>query len=118
MIFVDVSLEYPKEESLHLVGIINCAGCPTINAQEKILRKVRAIAEFRVDSIHFSFCMTAVCPFKNKYADVIRNAYPEVKLIMGTHTPRDFGEFQGEVKEFLCSERLAMTDLIKGRPGK
>ena len=33
---------------LGLIGIINCAGCPTTNAQNKILRRVRSIAEFGV----------------------------------------------------------------------
>lgn len=49
--------EYPPDEQLELIGIINCAGCPTVNAHEKILRRVRSIAEFRVDAIHFSFVM-------------------------------------------------------------
>ncbi|MDA8212961.1 MAG: CGGC domain-containing protein [Clostridia bacterium] len=108
--------DYPPEDKLELVGIINCAGCPTLNSPQKILRRVRSIAEFRVDTIHFSFCMTALCPFKQKYAEVIQEAYPEIKLVMGTHTPRDPKEFQGEVKDLLCAGRLNMADLIKGRP--
>ncbi|WP_353740579.1 CGGC domain-containing protein [Desulfoferrobacter suflitae] len=39
--------KYSPGEQLDLVGIISCAGCPTLAAPEKILRKVRAIAEFR-----------------------------------------------------------------------
>ena len=35
---------YPKDEPLDLVGIINCAGCPTLAAPEKILKRVRAVA--------------------------------------------------------------------------
>ncbi|MEW6275317.1 MAG: CGGC domain-containing protein [Bacillota bacterium] len=108
--------QYPPEEKLELIGIINCAGCPTVNAPEKILRRVRSLAEFRVDAIHFSFCLTAVCPFKEKYAGVIREAYPDIRLVMGTHTPRDPKAFQEEVKALLCAARLTMTDLIKGRP--
>lgn len=110
--------DYPREEKLDLIGIINCAGCPTLGAPEKILRRIRAIADFRVDAIHFSYCMTALCPFKEKYAKVIQEAYPEINLVMGTHTPRDPGEFRREVKELLCAERATMTDLIKGRPVK
>ncbi len=107
--------QYPPEEQLELIGIINCAGCPTVSAQAKILRRVRSIAEFRVDAIHFSYCVTALCPFTEKYTRVIREAYPDVNLVMGTHTPGKPREFQGEVKEMLCGDRLTMPDLIKGR---
>jgi len=108
--------DYPADEKLELIGIISCAGCPTIGAPEKILRRVRSLAEFRPDAIHFSYCITALCPFKEKYAAVIREAYPDIRLIMGTHTPKDFGEFRGEVKELLCAGRSSMTDLVLGRP--
>ena len=30
---------YPKDEPLDLIGIINCAGCPTLAAPEKILKR-------------------------------------------------------------------------------
>lgn len=109
---------YPWDEALDLVGIISCAGCPTVNTPEKILRRVRSVAEFRVDAIHFSFCMTAVCPFKKKYAKVIRTVYPDIDIVMGTHSPRDPKEFQREVGRLLCLERLTMTDLIKGRSSR
>lgn len=107
--------QYPLEEPLELVGIINCAGCPTVSAQDKILRRVKSIADFRVEAIHFSYCMIALCPFKEKYARIIREAYPDANLVMGTHTPKEPREFQEEVKEMLCAERLTMSDLIKGR---
>ncbi|HHW43787.1 MAG TPA: CGGC domain-containing protein [Desulfotomaculum sp.] len=108
--------DYPADEKLELVGIINCAGCPTVNAPAKILRRVRSIAEFRVDAIHFSFCMTAVCPFIERYVSVIQGAYPNIRLVMGTHTPRDPRDFQEEVRDLLCAGRTTMADLIKGRP--
>lgn len=107
--------DYPPEENLDLIGIISCAGCPTIGTPEKILRRVRSIAEFKVDTIHFSYCMTALCPFKDKYASVISKAYPNVKLVMGTHTPKDPVIFRQGVKNLLCAGRGNMTDLIKGR---
>jgi len=106
---------YPPDEKLDLVGIAGCAGCPTVNASEKILRKAAAIAEFRVDAIHFSYCMVTLCPFRKKYARVIQEAYPEIKLVMGTHTPIDPRGFQDDVRDLLCARRLNMTDLIKGR---
>lgn len=106
--------EYPTDEKLDLMGIINCAGCPTVNAPQKILRRVRSIAEFGVEAIHFSYCITALCPFKEKYAKVIQETFPDIKIVMGTHTPRDPLVFQGEVRDLLCFQRNTMTDLIKG----
>lgn len=106
--------DYPPEESLDLVGIISCAGCPTVSAPRKILRRVKSLAEFRVEVLHFSYCMTALCPFREKYVKVIQEAYPEIKLVMGTHTPIDPAEFQHEVRDMLCAGRKNMTDHIKG----
>ena len=63
---------YKDEEKLDLIGIINCAGCPTIAAPEKILKRVKALAEYRLDALHFSFCVTALCPFLKNYEKVIR----------------------------------------------
>ena len=37
---------YPQDEPLDLVGLISCAGCPTVTAPEKILRRVKALADF------------------------------------------------------------------------
>ncbi|GBF32956.1 hypothetical protein DCCM_2053 [Desulfocucumis palustris] len=108
--------DYAPDERLDLVGIINCSGCPTAGAPQKILRRVRSIADLRVDALHFSFCMTALCPFKQKYEAVIKEAYPEIKIVMGTHTPPDPAVFRQEVKDLLCAERFTMSDLILGRP--
>jgi hypothetical protein len=44
---------YQAGEPLDLVGIINCAGCPTVAASKKILKKVRAVAEYKLDALHF-----------------------------------------------------------------
>ena len=46
---------YPKDEPLDIVGIISCAGCPTMAAPEKILKRVRALAEFKINALHFSY---------------------------------------------------------------
>lgn len=108
---------YPADEPLDLIGIINCAGCPTLAAPEKILKRVRAVAEFKPDALHFSYCMTALCPFLAKYEKVIRAAYPSLVIVSGTHKPIDKAEFQRTVKELLCptlSPSQTMTDVIKG----
>jgi len=86
-----------QEQEVVLVGIISCAGCPTIGAPEKILKRVKSLASLRADVIHLSYCMTAVCPFIHKYIKVIKEAFPKIEIVEGTHKPRDKGIFQTEV---------------------
>lgn len=108
---------YSDEEQLDLVGIINCSGCPTLAAPEKIMKRVRALADYRIDALHFSYCMTALCPFIKKYDTIIRENYPELVIIHGTHTPKNKKVFQDEVKELLCPTAYTtqdMNDVIKG----
>jgi predicted metal-binding protein len=108
---------YPQDQPLDLIGIITCAGCPTLVAPDKILRRVRAVAEFKLDALHFSYCMTALCPFAGKYQQVIQEAYPNLEIVLGTHKPIDPDRFRGMVKELLCptvSRPQTMTDVIKG----
>lgn len=108
---------YKNEETLDLVGIINCSGCPTLAAPEKILQRVKALAEYRLDALHFSYCMTALCPFLKKYEKIIQGKYPGLTIIHGTHTPKDKETFREEVKELLCPTVPAvqdMNDVIRG----
>ena len=108
---------YQNDAKLDLIGIINCAGCPTLAAPEKILQRVGALAEYRLDALHLSYCMTALCPFLKKYQAVIAQAYPGLEIILGTHIPKDKKQFQNDMKELLCptvSEVQDMNDLIKG----
>ena len=108
---------YPKDEKLELIGMINCAGCPTLRAPEKILHKVRALVEMNVDAIHLTFCMVSLCPFVRMYVDVIEEAYPMVSVVYGTHDPRVSSEtFQEEVKGLFCAPRKGITDVISARP--
>ena len=102
---------YKDEEKLELIGIINCAGCPTLAAPEKILKRARALAEYRLDALHFSYCMTALCPFLKKYEQVIRKSYPDLTIVHGTHTPRDHKLFRQEIKEILCPTLHSAQDM-------
>ncbi len=109
--------QYPKDEPLELVGIINCAGCPTIAAPEKILKRIRAVASYRIDALHLSFCMVTLCPFIQKYSQLIKEEFSDINLIMGTHQPTDRDRFRKGVKELLCqtlSPPQTMNDLIRG----
>ncbi len=107
---------YPAEQPLDLVGIVSCAGCPTTAAPGKILKKVRAMAEFRIDAIHFTYCMATLCPFRESYKKAITEAYPTIEIVEGTHTPVDSGEFKRAVRELLAPTLIrppAMVDLVK-----
>ena len=105
--------EYPANQPLDLVGIINCPGCPTLTGPDKLLERVRALTEFRVDAIHFSYCMKALCPFKEKYQKALQEAFPNITIIIGTHqehiTPE---EFRQRVKRLFCQPRKTMVDVI------
>ena len=81
--------QYPQDELLDLIGIINCAGCPTIAAPEKILKRVRALTEFRIDALHLSFCLVTLCPFRTKYINLIKREFPGIILVEGTHRPAE-----------------------------
>jgi predicted metal-binding protein len=109
--------QYPQEEPLDLFGIINCAGCPTLAAPEKILKRVRALTEFRLDALHLSFCMVTLCPFIKPYATLIKREFPDINIVMGTHKPMEREQFTRGVKELLCqtlTRPQTMTDMIRG----
>ena len=108
---------YRDEEKLDLIGIINCSGCPTLAAPEKILKRVKALAAYRLDALHFSYCMIALCPFLKKYQAVVKEAYPDLEIVLGTHIPKDKDQFRQDVRELLCptvSATQDMNDIIKG----
>lgn len=80
-----------------LVGTINCAGCPTLFAPEKIVDRVHSLVAFGADTIHLSTCLAAACPFKNKYKNIIEQNFPQVKLVTGTHGNLDSDDFKKEL---------------------
>ncbi len=107
---------YSGEKKLDLIGIISCAGCPTIAAPEKVLKRVGALVAYRLDALHFSYCMTALCPFIKKYEKVILETYPDLTIIHGTHRPGGKIIFRRKVKELLCptlSIPQDMNDVIQ-----
>lgn len=107
---------YPEEAPLDLIGIINCPGCPTLTGPDKLLQRIRGLTEFGVDAIHFSYCITALCPFREKYKKALEEVFPDVKIIMGTHrvriTPQ---EYRDKVKKLFCQARKTMVDIILKR---
>jgi predicted metal-binding protein len=105
--------EYPASEPLDLVGIINCPGCPTLTGPDKLLQRIRGLTDFKINAIHFSFCVKALCPFKEQYKNALNQAFPDINIVIGTHqehvTP---DEFKGRVKRLFCQPRKTMIDVI------
>jgi len=107
---------YRGEGGAQLSGIINCSGCPTAVVPEKLLGRVRSLTELGVDAIHLASCMLALCPFKNKYLNILKERFPGIEFVEGTHkeipgvTPEMFVE---AVKGMLTQSRPTMVDAAK-----
>jgi predicted metal-binding protein len=105
--------EYPPDEKLTLMGIINCPGCPTLTGPDKLLQRIRALTAFNVDAIHFTYCMKVLCPFRELYRAALAEAFPAIKIVIGTHqehvTPE---EYRQRVKKLFCQPRKTMVDVI------
>lgn len=105
--------DHPAGEPLDLVGIISCPGCPTLTGPDKLLKRIRALTEFRVDVIHFANCVKALCPFKEQYRTALEQEFPKITIVIGTHqehiTPE---EFRRRVKKLFSQPRKTMVDMI------
>jgi predicted metal-binding protein len=105
--------KYPAEEKLTLVGIISCAGCPTLCGPDKLLQRIRGLTAFHIHAIHFSNCVMALCPFRKQYAKAIRENYPEVDVVSGSHTEHiSAEEFRNRTKKLFCQQQKSMIDMI------
>ena len=109
---------YPENEKLTLVGIINCPGCPTLTGPDKLLARIKGLTEFKIDTIHLSFCMKALCPFTEKYTKALAEAFPQVRIIVGTHEEKESPEeYRKRIKKLFNQERRSMVDVILQRDG-
>jgi predicted metal-binding protein len=107
---------YPKEDDLTLVGIINCPGCPTLTGPDKLLKRIQALTEFNVDAIHFTYCMTALCPFREKYKKALEEKFPRVRIILGTHRSRlTHDEYREKIRRLFNQDQKTMIDVILRR---
>ncbi len=104
---------YPDNEKLTLVGIINCPGCPTLTGADKLIERIRALTDFGVDTIHFSYCIKALCPFKEKYRATLEESFPTVKVVIGTYEEHiKPEEFRRRVGKLFRQPRKSMVDII------
>ena len=105
--------EYTEAEQLTLVGIINCPGCPTLTGADKLLQRIRALTEFRVETIHFSYCIKALCPFKQNYKESLEKTFPQIRIVIGSHTENiSPEEFRNRVKNLFRQPQKTMVDII------
>lgn len=105
--------DYPPDEKLTLVGIISCPGCPTLTGPDKLLQRIRGLTAFRVDTIHFAFCLKALCPFSRQYHQELAGAFPGLKIVIGSHEEHvSPEEYRSRVKKLFCQPRKTMTDII------
>ena len=89
---------------------------PNVNRPRQIIAENKGINRiFRVDSIHFTYCIKSLCPFKENYKKALEEAFPSIKIIIGTHeehvTPEEYKE---RVKKLFCQTQLSMADVILG----
>lgn len=107
--------DYPQDEPVDLVGVIHCGGCPTAVGTDRIWQKVKALAEYGIDSLHLTSCLVQICPFKDAFLDTIKKDFPEIAVVEGTHPFDDIDAFKSGVKE-LASQRAVppqrMNDLV------
>ena len=75
--------DHPEE--IRIKGMISCAGCPTKNGFEKILRRVNSLVASGVEVMHFGNCMVGSCPFLAKYEKTIQENHPSLKIVHGVH---------------------------------
>lgn len=107
---------YTKAEPLDLIGIINCPGCPTLTGTDKLLQRIKALTEFKLDSIHLSYCMMALCPFRAKYQEALEKNFPAINIVPGTHQEHiTHEEFRTRVAKLFNQPAKSMTDVIMGR---
>lgn len=107
--------DYGPDESLDLVGIITCSGCPTAVGAGRIWQKVQAMVDYGIEAIHLTSCLVHLCPFKDEFLEVIRKEFPDVKVVEGTHPFQDPGAFKAGVKELLTQKAVtpqSMNDVV------
>lgn len=105
-----------KVDKTVIAGIINCAGCPTAHAPEKLLGRIKSLTEIGLNSIHLATCVTLLCPFKERYLNMLKNNFPDIEFVEGTHghapgvTPE---MFVGAMKHMLTQPKPSISSIIR-----
>lgn len=75
---------YARDIQVELVGVVNCPGCPSQIAPYRIIAQIENLADFQVEAIHFTNCISTFCAFHENYRLLIERNYPELEVILGT----------------------------------
>jgi predicted metal-binding protein len=78
---------YSRDEGVELVGLVNCPGCPTQIAPDRIINQIVNLTEFDVEVIHFTNCMSTFCAYRHEYKSLIERNYPDIEVVLGTCKP-------------------------------
>ena len=62
--------------------------------------------------IHLSSCVIAICPFRNKYLDVLRKEFPGIEFVEGTHgtSPQEAEQFRHLARHMLTAPKPNLPD--------
>lgn len=105
-----------RDDKPVIAGIINCAGCPTAHAPDKLLNRIKSLTELGVNAIHLATCMILLCPFKERYLKMLKENFPEIEFIEGTHgqapgvTPE---MFVGAMKHMLSQPKPTIANIMR-----
>ncbi|WP_300161139.1 CGGC domain-containing protein [Solidesulfovibrio sp.] len=103
---------YP--DGVRVMGVINCAGCAGKRSQAKILRRVGALAASGVSAVHLSFCLLNSCPFVAKYEAAIKEAFPDLAVVRGSHPalPEEIeGPLLEEIGYWMTAPRKSVPEI-------
>lgn len=84
-----------------------------LTGPDKLIKRIRALTDFGVDAIHFSYCIKALCPFKEKYKSALEQSFPSIKIVIDTHEEHaTLEEFRHRVKRIFYQPQKTMIDII------
>ena len=96
-------------------GIKSCLPPSALNPTWllKLLQRVRSLAFLNLNAIHLSSCMMALCPFKKKYARLLKKHFPGINIVEGTHveSPEVVRMFIAGVQDMLTQPQKTMADM-------
>jgi len=96
-----------RTTAVELAGVISCQGCQGGMAPEAILAKANSLIHYGIEVIHLTYCMMILCPFIKNHIKTLKETYPDVEIILGTHEPHDS---QNKLVE-------SISNLLKQRTG-
>ncbi|EHQ91081.1 CGGC domain-containing protein [Desulfosporosinus youngiae] len=76
---------YDSSESLEMIGVINCPGCPAEADSERIINQVQYLLKFKVEKIHFTNCLSFYCAFRYNYQVLIEGKFPNIEVVQGKY---------------------------------